>query len=50
MKVVAVSGGAQGIGRAVVLRFAAAGYAVSIADPDAAAGREAVRMVGRAGA
>lgn len=50
MKVVAVSGGAQGIGRAVAQRFAAAGYAVSIADPDAAAGREAVRLVERAGA
>ena len=49
MKVVAVSGGAQGIGRAIALRFAAAGYAVSIADPDAAAGREAARMVERAG-
>jgi NAD(P)-dependent dehydrogenase (short-subunit alcohol dehydrogenase family) len=45
VKVVAVTGGAQGIGRAVSLRFAAGGYAVSIADPDAAAGREAARMV-----
>ena len=50
MKIVAVSGGAQGIGRAVAQRFAAAGYAVSIADPDAAAGREAARLVERAGA
>jgi len=50
VKVVAVSGGAQGIGRAVCLRFAAAGYAVSIADPDAAAGREAARMVEDLGA
>jgi NAD(P)-dependent dehydrogenase (short-subunit alcohol dehydrogenase family) len=50
VKVVAVSGGAQGIGRAIALRFATAGYAVSIADPDAAAGREAARMVERAGA
>ncbi len=50
MKIVAVTGGAQGIGRAVSLRFAKAGYAVSIADPDAAAGREAVRMVEREGA
>ena len=49
MKLVAVSGGAQGIGRAIALRFAAAGYAVSIADPDATAGREAARMVERAG-
>ena len=45
----AVTGGAQGIGRAVALRFARAGYAVSIADPDAAAGRETVRMVEDAG-
>ena len=49
MKVLAVTGGAQGIGRAVALRFANAGYAVSIADPDAAAGREAVRIVQNAG-
>jgi NAD(P)-dependent dehydrogenase (short-subunit alcohol dehydrogenase family) len=45
VKVVAVTGGAQGIGRAVCLHFARAGYAVSIADPDAAAGREAAEMV-----
>ena len=45
MKVVAVTGGGQGIGRAVSLLFANTGYAVSIADPDAAAGREVVRMI-----
>lgn len=45
MKVLAVTGGAQGIGRAVALRFARAGYAVSIADPDAAAGREAAEII-----
>jgi len=50
VKVVAITGGAQGIGRAVSLRFANAGYAVSIADADAAAGREAAGMVERAGA
>jgi NAD(P)-dependent dehydrogenase (short-subunit alcohol dehydrogenase family) len=50
VKVLAVTGGAQGIGRAVALRFARAGYAVSIADPDAAAGRETARMVADAGA
>jgi len=49
VKVLALTGGAQGIGRAVALRFASAGYAVSIADPDAAAGRETVRMVEDAG-
>jgi NAD(P)-dependent dehydrogenase (short-subunit alcohol dehydrogenase family) len=45
VKVVAVTGGGQGIGRAVSLLFANAGYAVSIADPDAAAGREVARMI-----
>jgi len=50
VKVLAVTGGARGIGRAVALRFAEAGYAVSIADPDARAGREAVEIVQRTGA
>jgi NAD(P)-dependent dehydrogenase (short-subunit alcohol dehydrogenase family) len=45
MKVLAVTGGAQGIGRAVALCFARAGYAVSIADPDDAAGHEAAGLV-----
>jgi NAD(P)-dependent dehydrogenase (short-subunit alcohol dehydrogenase family) len=45
VKVLAVTGGAKGIGRAVARRFAGAGYAVSIADPDAAAGRETARMI-----
>lgn len=49
MKVVAITGGGQGIGRAVAYRFAAAGYAVSIADPDAAAGREAVAGIEKRG-
>ena len=40
MKVVAITGGAQGIGRAIALHFAADGYAVSIADPAADAGAE----------
>jgi NAD(P)-dependent dehydrogenase (short-subunit alcohol dehydrogenase family) len=50
VRVVAVTGGAQGIGRAVCLHFARAGYAVSIADPDAAAGREAAGLVEDMGA
>ena len=42
MKIVAVTGGAQGIGRAIVRHFARAGYAVSLCDPDAEAGEEAL--------
>lgn len=49
MKVLAVTGGGQGIGRAIARSFANAGYAVSIADTDAAAGREVVRMIEAAG-
>lgn len=41
-KVAAVTGGAQGIGRAVAYAFAEAGYAVSIADPMQDAGEEAL--------
>jgi NAD(P)-dependent dehydrogenase (short-subunit alcohol dehydrogenase family) len=48
-KIVAVTGGAQGIGRGVALGFARAGYAVSIADPDAAAGREVAKFLTNAG-
>lgn len=50
MKVVAITGGAQGIGRGIAFRFADAGYAVSIADPDAEAGAEAVAKVVERGA
>jgi NAD(P)-dependent dehydrogenase (short-subunit alcohol dehydrogenase family) len=40
-RVAIVTGGAQGIGAAICARLVAAGYAVAIADADAAAGREA---------
>ena len=44
-KVVAITGGAQGIGRAIGYAFAKAGYAVSIADPVADAGEEAAAHI-----
>lgn len=50
MKLLAVTGGAQGIGRAVALHFARNGYAVSIADLDVAAGHEALGLVQAIGA
>src|SRR6187401_130604 len=50
MKIVAVTGGAQGIGRGIALRFARAGYAVSIADPAADAGEEILGMLRATGA
>lgn len=49
MKVAAVTGGGQGIGRATALAFAHAGYAVSIADPAADAGGEVADMIRRGG-
>jgi NAD(P)-dependent dehydrogenase (short-subunit alcohol dehydrogenase family) len=45
MKVVAITGGAQGIGRGIAFAFADAGYAVSLADTDAEAGTEALQKV-----
>ena len=48
-KVVLVSGGAGGAGRAASLRFAAEGAAVAIADINAAAGRATVDEIRRAG-
>ena len=48
-KVVAVSGGAQGIGRGVALTFAKVGYAVSIADPVRDAGEEVATLIKSAG-
>lgn len=49
MKVLAVTGGGQGIGRAVAFHFAQAGYAVSIADIEEDAGREVLQKVNEVG-
>jgi len=49
-KVLAVTGGAQGIGRAIAEHFAARGYAVSIADTHVAAGRAALLALRKKGA
>jgi NAD(P)-dependent dehydrogenase (short-subunit alcohol dehydrogenase family) len=48
-KIVAISGGGQGIGRAAALAFARAGYAVSIADTVKEAGFEVIRMIRQLG-
>lgn len=45
MPVVAITGGAQGIGRATALLFAEEGHAVSIADVDKEAGFEVIRKI-----
>ena len=47
MKVIAITGGAQGIGRAIAYHFAELGYAVSILDTDGEAGREVVDGIGQ---
>ncbi|WP_199619899.1 glucose 1-dehydrogenase [Paenibacillus alkalitolerans] len=47
MKVAAITGGAQGIGRALAMRFAEQGYAVSICDVDKDAGFEVIRAIRR---
>jgi NAD(P)-dependent dehydrogenase (short-subunit alcohol dehydrogenase family) len=50
MKMIAITGGGQGIGRGIAYHFAKAGYAVSISDMDAAAGREAAAAMKKMGA
>ena len=49
MKVIAITGGGAGIGRAIAWHFARAGYAVSITDRDRKAGREALQVMREAG-
>jgi NAD(P)-dependent dehydrogenase (short-subunit alcohol dehydrogenase family) len=49
-KVLAVTGGAQGIGRAIAEHFAARGYAVSVADTNAANGRATLAALRKKGA
>ena len=48
-KVAAVTGGAQGIGRAIALSFAREGYRVSIADIHKEAGLEVIQFIRRIG-
>lgn len=48
-KVAAVTAGGQGIGRAVAIRFAEAGYAVSLCDIDKEAGAEVIRRIRKLG-
>jgi NAD(P)-dependent dehydrogenase (short-subunit alcohol dehydrogenase family) len=45
VKVCAITGAGQGIGRAIAFAFAEAGYAISFVDPDEDAGRETARML-----
>lgn len=48
-KVVAITGGGQGIGRGIAFAFAKAGYAVAISDVKADAGNEAVALIEKTG-
>ncbi len=49
MKIIAITGGGAGIGRAIAWHFARHGYAVSITDRDREAGREALEVIQEAG-
>lgn len=49
IKTVMISGGAQGIGRATAMRYAEAGWHVSIADIDKEAGFEVIREIRKRG-
>jgi NAD(P)-dependent dehydrogenase (short-subunit alcohol dehydrogenase family) len=49
MKIIAITGGGAGIGRAIAWHFAGAGYAVSIIDRDREAGRESLEVMREAG-
>jgi NAD(P)-dependent dehydrogenase (short-subunit alcohol dehydrogenase family) len=49
MKVIAITGGGAGIGRAIAWHFAQLGYAVSIIDRDRQAGKEALQVMREAG-
>lgn len=48
-KVVAITGGAQGIGRAIALQFAEEGYYISLVDVNKEAGFEVIQMIRQQG-
>jgi NAD(P)-dependent dehydrogenase (short-subunit alcohol dehydrogenase family) len=50
MKVIAITGGGAGIGRAIAWHFARLGYGVSIMDADRQAGKESLQVMVAAGA
>jgi NAD(P)-dependent dehydrogenase (short-subunit alcohol dehydrogenase family) len=50
MKIIAITGGGAGIGRGIAWHFAQAGWAVSITDADARAGKEALQVMKEFGA